>query len=88
MRRPPSKWVFADDGRERHDSAHLVTHRLQVPLAAFARQLEGGQGGDSWRRNSSRGEGRKEDAEADDAGRKLPSQVHTEMVPCLCPAFN
>ena len=33
------QWVFVDDSQQRHDSAHLVTNRLQLPLPALAAAL-------------------------------------------------
>ena len=42
--RPPARWVYADEGAQRHDPSHLLTRRLQAPLPALAAALEAGSG--------------------------------------------
>ncbi|KAK9806829.1 hypothetical protein WJX72_004058 [[Myrmecia] bisecta] len=43
-------WIFADETPQRHDAAHLLSHRMQLPLATLAQGLAQGMASEQRRR--------------------------------------
>ena len=83
LRRPATQWVFADAAADRHDAAHLVTHRLQLPLAALARQLQGSHHSEPTPRSSTSATNGAEKAPPELGAEAEPSQVCEREAICI-----